>query len=334
MIELPSATEAQSLFESLPAEKQVFTLSPAYVAVDALREPDCRPLFFVWQEGADFWLHSLHRAKVPGQDFDDLQSAYGYGGPLSSSEDAGFLARAWAAYAGWCRDEGILVEFVRFHPLLENWRLYGGKLLDDRETVAIRLDDGDTLPGYEVRARTAVRKALKSGIEAVWLPAAENAAAFGNWYRAAMTTIGADESYFFRDDYFRALSALPGVRLLVCRSQDGEWLTAGLFLQQGKTLEYHLSGTSAKGRSFGATNLLLHAAAETGRSEGLTWLHLGGGTNSTPDNPLLFFKSGFSSRRFAFRIGYQVFQPDTYAAMKAARAARGEATGRILFYRF
>ncbi len=331
MIELPSALEAQALFDSLGGEQRLFTLSPAYALADGQRDSSLEPLFFVWQEEDHFWLHSTHRGKVAGTHWFDLQSPYGYGGPVANCDDPDFLARATSAYRNWCEEEAILAEFVRFHPLAENWRLYGGSVKDDRQTVAIALDQ-PPLPGYSVRARTAVRKAMNAGIHAHWLPAVNHAREFGAFYRQAMAAIHAEPSYHFGDAYFLALMALPGVRLLACRL-GGVWLAAGLFLESGDTLEYHLSAASEEGKKWSATHLLLHQAAQTGHESGRRWLYLGGGTDSRENNPLLFFKAGFSSRRFPFRIGYQVFQPAAYEEMKAARAAAGQSTNRVLFYR-
>lgn len=331
MIELPSADEAQALFQSLDAGQRLFTLSPAYALADGLRDTSLLPLFFVWREEEDFWLHSLHRGKVAGTAWYDLQSPYGYGGPLASCDDPDFLARATSAYRNWCEEEGILAEFVRFHPLAENWRFYGGTVKHDRQTVAIPLGQ-PPLAGYSVRARTAVRKAMNAGLHADWLPAVNHAREFGAFYRQAMAAIHAEPSYHFGDAYFLALMALPGVRLLACRLA-GQWLAAGLFLEGGDALEYHLSAANDEGKKWAATNLLLHDAAQTGHEEGRSWLYLGGGTDRREDNPLLFFKAGFSSRRFPFRIGHQVFQPAAYEEMKATRAAAGLATNRVLFYR-
>lgn len=331
MIELPDQARAQALFAELPPRLRLFTLSPAYCAADSRRDPALTPRWFAWTEGENFWLHAAHHGQVPNSPWHDLQSPYGYGGPVANCEDSDFLARAWTAWEEWCRNEGILAEFVRFHPMADNGRLYGGTVRDDRQTVAIPLTQ-PPLAGYSVRARTAVRKAIKAGIRARWLPAVEHAAEFGAFYRAGMAAIGADGSYLFGDDYFAALTGLPGAKLLVCE-KDGAWLAAGLFLSNGQVMEYHLSATSPEGKSLSATNLLLHEAAETAHAAGHTWLYLGGGTDGRADNPLLFFKAGFSGQGFTFRIGWHIFEPAAYEVLKARWQANHAPSARVLFYR-
>ena len=324
--------EAEALFEQLQPAQRLFSLSPGYAAVDAVRDSSLQQICMVYREGEVFWLHCAHRGSVLNTEFRDLQSPYGYGGPLASTNDTAFLARAWAAYSEWCKRAGIVAEFVRFHPLARNWHFYGGEVRDNRDTVAVPLRaDRSPLAGYQTRCRTAVRKATSAGVIPVWLDLAANISRFGDFYRTGMAFIGAEAFYSFSDDYFTALAALNGVRLLAC-CRDGEWLSAGIFLSGADCLEYHLSAASQCGRELGATNLLVHAAAERAREDGLTWLYLGGGTDSRNDNSLLFFKAGFSNSRSPFRIGFAIHDSETYARLKQYTSGRA-ASSNILFYR-
>lgn len=332
MIEALGLDEAQSLFVRLPAQNQLFTLSPNYVAADAIRDNGLKPLFLAYREGDIFWMHSVHRGLVAGTAWFDLQSSYGYGGPVTNSDDSAFLDRAWISYCRWCQTHDILAEFMRFHPLIGNWRYYGGSIMDDRMTVAIPLQQDDLMASYKTRVRTAVRKAQAAGVEAVWQPASAIYDIFPAIYREGMAEIGVDSFYLFGDDYFHALAANPDVFLLACVWQD-TWLSGGLFLRGGAVMEYHLSATTEKGRGMGATNLLLHTAALRAREQGLDWLFLGGGTDSREDNPLLFFKRGFSAQCFPYRIGYMIHQPEVYERLKTSHQQQLGTASRILFYR-
>src|SRR5581483_11881257 len=124
-----------------------------YVIADSKRS-DLLPRFFVYSSGGECFYHGVQMGRVVGTEFFDLQSAYGYGGPLSSSDATSFLEEAWRNYRTWCEANRVLAEFVRFHPLLENWRFYWGEVVSDRETVWIDLTRPDTLAEFAVRART------------------------------------------------------------------------------------------------------------------------------------------------------------------------------------
>lgn len=333
MIELLQTTDARRLFEQLPDRLRIATLSPEYVFADASRSTDLEPIFLSYRESESFWLQGLHRSHVPGAALFDLQSPYGYGGPLGSTDDRAFISRAWAAYTDWCREANVVAEFIRFHPVAANWRFYGGEVRDDRSTVGIAVEQGiDLLNSYTTRSRTAIRKAQASGIKPVWLPVSGQIERFGNFYRNAMTVRGADSFYMFDDRYLSELAKVPGIRLLVC-FLDEEWVSAGLFMFGATTFEYHLSATTVAGRKLGATNLLIHEAAALAQSEGREWLYLGGGTDRREDNSLFFFKSGFSEHRLPFRIGFAVHDPKAYDGLRKAHNDSHEDLSRILFYR-
>ncbi len=334
MITELSLTEAESWFAELPPQRQITTLSPAYVHADAARDETLATLFLGYREGDAFWLHGVHRGTVVmAPEFDDFQSPYGYGGPLCNYDAPAFLERAWANYQVWCHDHRILVEFVRLHPLAASWQPYFGEIRLDRSTIVVPLQVADLRANYEVRCRTAVRKAEQASLSVEIRPNEEITGCFASFYRDGMVAIGAEPYYLFDDAYFSALAQLPGVSLLVC-ARDGEWLAAGLFFAAGETLEYHLSATSALGRKLAATNLLLDAAAAMGRDRGLQQFYLGGGTDRRSDNPLLFFKAGFSSQRATFRFGFNIHQAQAYAALKDSyHQYVGNTSSRILFYR-
>ncbi|MFZ8281143.1 hypothetical protein ACO1KQ_14480, partial [Staphylococcus aureus] len=52
----------------------------------------------------------------------DIETVYGYTGPLANGAAPDFLERAWRGFAQWVRDQGVVSEFCRFHPLLETER--------------------------------------------------------------------------------------------------------------------------------------------------------------------------------------------------------------------
>ncbi|MES2256299.1 MAG: GNAT family N-acetyltransferase [Pseudomonadota bacterium] len=323
--------EARAWFEHLPRERQIATLSPDYVAIDAKRSSALHPVFIGYRADADIWLHGTHRSEPPNLSVIDQQSPYGYGGPVSNSNDRDFLTLAWAAYLKKCTDEGILADFVRLHPTAADWQPYGGTIVADRDTVLVDTR-GDFRTRYSVRCRTAVRKAEKAGLTVREEARSAIPARFADFYRNGMRAIGADVFYLFNDAYFAAIKNWDRAHLLVCE-KDGVWLSAGLFLFGGNVVEYHLSATTEDGRRLAATNLLLDRVAQLAQESGLSGLYLGGGTDKSPLNPLLFFKKGFSDQLLCFRIGFTALQKRAYEELKSQYERQGLPTSRMLFYR-
>jgi hypothetical protein len=332
---LATPVQALDLLRRLPARLQAPSLQSDYLLADAERGSGLTPRFFVHEDGGDSYYHAFHTEPVPDADFIDVQSAYGYGGPVASTCDPDFLRAAAAAWSAWCQENRVLVEFIRFHPLLENWRFFAGDAIDDRATVWIDLAAPDVMAQHTTRVRTAIRKAMKSGLRVEWWDATKFLGVFPVLYADTMSAIGAGSEYFFPPAYFERLlaNAANDAWMAVCRD-DRQILAGAIFLPGAEMVEYHLSAANGEGKSRGATNLILHEAALRGQQAGKRQLHLGGGSNAAPDNPLFFFKAGFSPQRARFHIGRQIHEPQAYAALKGEWDARhGTCSNRILFYR-
>lgn len=324
--------EAQALFDVLPAHRRWPTLSPAYVAADALRDGALVPVFLCAHVDGGWLMHAVHEAVVDEGPHRDWQSAYGYGGPVAHGLSAATLELAWREIDGDARDHRVVAEFVRFHPMEGNEVLYPGDSRRDRAVVCIDLSVPDLLASYSGRARTSIRKAERLGLTTAWESAEDARRRFPDFYRESMREIGATDFYMFGDDYFEALLALPGARVLSV-FQGEERLSMGLFLSGPAQMEYHLSGTTPAGRAVGATNLLLHGAADAGQRRGLQRLYLGGGVSAREDDPLLKFKSSFAPPDFGFCIGYRVHDRAAYDRLRVRHAALASKSNRVLFYR-
>jgi hypothetical protein len=330
-----SLQEAGHVFDRLPVRPLPATLHPLYVAADAARDPVLEPAFLCFESQGERWLHGVHITEVPGTRWRDASSPYGYGGPVATLQDAQFVAAAWRAYAEWMREARVVVEYVRFHPVLGNERFYGGSTSDNREVICMNLADAELGADYPVRLRQALAKARRSGLAYREDDFEPHARAFGAYHRAAMREMQADPFYVFEDLYFEKLAQSGRARLGWCVGPHGdEWLAAALFLDGPDVREYHLAAANDAGRRAGAASLLLHESALAARTLGLEHLYLGGGTDARADNPLLFFKSGFSRERLRYGTGWTVFDASGHDELKArfpeAWSAHPE---RPIFYR-
>jgi hypothetical protein len=320
-------------YESLPIQQRIATTSPYYVFADAQRDQQLQPCFVGYQEDGHIWLHGFHLSSVAEFDIVDCQAPYGYGCLNSNCSEEGFIQRAWSAYLALASTNGWLAEFTRLHPMDRMPQLFQSGQIDDRQTVAINTSrDIDIRSNYSTRCRTAVRKAIKNGVSSRVGTADEIRKIFPAFYREGMQQIGADTFYLFNDAYFEAFANWGKAELVICE-KDERWLSAGLFLSDGEIMEYHLSATSPAGRTLGATNLLLDSAAHIAQQENQKWLYLGGGTNNDKENPLYFFKKGFSEYEFSFKIGFVAFDVERYARLKQTFMQAGKLTNRFLFYR-
>ncbi len=326
-------SDAQAVFDSLPREFQYPTLNPSYVAIDCEDIESRVPLFWSTRVGDDTALISSEFGPAYAE-FNDVESQRGYGGPTGTIPfDSELWKDIWAQYEQDVRKKDGLANFVRFTPLLGNQRAFNGDTFLDRHTVAIDLgQDTELLKNFESRARTAVRKAIKNSVTAKWADGLEDWQAFINLYNQRMDELNASSQYRFSNKYFDQMAAWSNARLLLC-FQENELLAGSIFLTSPDYWDYHLSASNRTGMKLCATQWIIWNACVAAESEEVKALHLGGGTDNKEDNPLFFFKRGFSKKSTPFYFGKQILQIEEYEKLQRKFERDNYSTSRVLFYR-
>lgn len=247
----------------------------------------------------------------------DIETVYGYTGPLSNSGDTRFLSDAWGMFSEWCRDNSIIAEFVRFSPLLNNHAIASPhcKVSFDRQTVLVDLETSETAlwNHYSSAHRNMIRKALKNSLECHEVDPARAMNTFMDLYYQTMQKNSANRYYFFSEAYFGNLMALLGNRLKLFTTHQGDLVVAAsLVLAHDHTIHYHLSASRQGYQKFAPTDLLLHTISLWGMENGFRRFHLGGGRTAHEDDALLKFKSGASRARCRYYTGRTVHNPAAY----------------------
>jgi Acetyltransferase (GNAT) domain len=309
MIETTLLTLADA--ESWRARLDAWELGDVYFRPGYLRALAARsegePLLFAWSDGAARGVHVTLRRPLtalpfahPHGDRFDAVTPYGYAGPVLS--DPAAAPAFWAAWTEAARTQGIVAEFIRFHPLLANHTPLA-ETVDIRragQTVWMDLTDDPWQTAGKSRRRDATF-AKRRGVTVEPVGAA-GLAAFGEIYRATMQRLDAEAYYLFDDAYFAALADGLGCDLWLLRAQvDGRDAAYALCLRHGVFLHYHLSATAPDLADTRAINLVLLEAAAMARDAGLTHFHLGGGYRG--EDSLFAFKAHFSKNRAPFFVG-------------------------------
>ncbi|WP_169084603.1 GNAT family N-acetyltransferase [Paenibacillus sp. PL91] len=311
-----SAEQALLIFKKLPAEMQSFYFHPQYVINDALYKKDIQAVFFVQEKNENIYYHAFHLGKVPNTPYFDIQSPYGYGGPLCVGDEL-FKNECIENYKKWCIDQSVLIEFIRFHPLMKNEMNYYGQIFENRQTVYIDLTKENLLYEFSTRVRTAIKKAQNSNVTITFSKSKYYIQQFIDMYIALMNKKNALEDYFFNEEYFIHLLQNEAVFLANAENELGQVIGASLFFANGHIAEYHLSASIEEGRKKNVANLLLYEFAELVKKQDVQLLYLGGGTDRTNENPLLFFKRGFSKNEATFKIGKYEHNHVVYNEMKS-----------------
>lgn len=272
---------------------------------------------FLYEEGCHYvkFCALKHRiTKIVGLDLDeelyDLETPYGYGGPISNSSDGKFLQRAFAEYKEFCKQQKIVCEFIRFHPF--NSLADKATLFDmhfpERQVVIVDLEKTteERRKLYSKTTRNIIKKAEKNLlVETNDVKISD----FMGMYYQTMQKNTADEFFYFKEGYFKELMNLNGVSLLATKKGD-TYVSVGFFVCSKELAHYHLSANNQELSKENGNYLLLDAAFEHAKSHGCRYMMLGGGRTSSADDGLFKFKSKFSPLTMPFFIAGLDFLPE------------------------
>ena len=323
--------EALKYYSALPEKIKFPGAHPTYSLIDGSRDSQIAPTFFVYTAHEHTFYHSFHLRKIENLGVCDIESPYGYAGPLSSTTDETFINEANKAYYDWCVQRDILVEFIRFHPVIKNDVFYTGTKRAIRKTIEIDLSL-NLFESYASRGRYEIKRAERDGVIVYESNNAKHLDVFVQMYIETMQRVGADSYYFFPKYYFKKMFEWEKSTLIVSENSEHEIIAASFFLSDGEICEYHLSGAKKIVNSSGGVRSIINLSAKNAKINGATSLHLGGGTDSSPDDSLLFFKKSFSKKEQAFCIGTRIFQTDRYEDLKN-KLTNLLHPERIIFYR-
>ena len=273
---------------------------------------------------------------LDGEQYYDAITPYGYGGPvvLEATDREKLIAAYSDAYRAYCREQKIVDEFVRFHPLAENALDFGGlyETTYNRHTIAVDLTDEEySKTQFTPDCRNMIRKAAKKGVVIEVDEDCRRMADFVPLYFATMDKNHASDYYYFEADYYKQIQHMEGCKLILINAlADDKLIGSAMFMLGEENMHYHLSSTDRDYYSYAANNAILAAAIEYGREHGKKWLHLGGGASADEKDGLFRFKRNFGrleKNLKDFYMGKAVFLPDEYAQLCAIAKKQGVESG-------
>ncbi len=264
----------------------------------------------------DIALSPKLKDKLPLNTYFDFSTPYGYGGWLLEGELTQ-KQELFSEYEQFCVSNGIISEFVRFHPVLENAgsaeEFYDITPLGN--TVCLDISTEEIIwANISSKNRNIIRKAEKLGVEIFQSSSAEIYDRFIEIYNRTMDRDNAEKYYYFSKDFYDSIRLdLADNSQIFYAVQDGKIIAASIIFNDNNRLNYHLSGSLFEYRSFAPTNLLLYKAALWGCANGCKTFHLGGGVGSGEDGLFKFKKSFYRGDALPrFCIGKKIFIHEQY----------------------
>ena len=258
--------------------------------------------------------------KISEGEYFDFSTPYGYGGWIIEGKD---YSELFNAYENWLKNNGIICEFVRFHPMINNFEASSSyyEIIQLGEVVHMELSSPDLIWNNIIsKNRNMIRKAIKNGIKIYNGRFPEIYEKFRAIYNVTMDKDEADEYYYFGEDFYNSiLNDLPQNAQVFWAEKDRQIIAASIMLAANGRMNYHLSGSIREFSSFAPTNLLLYQAALWGCANGYNTLYLGGGVGSGEDSLFKFKRSFYKGDLNRFYIGKKVFDQEKYDKLLSLR---------------
>ena len=140
----------------------------------------------------------------------DFSTPYGYGGWIIEGEDVEGLFKA---YMSWIQKNGIISEFVRFHPMVKNHEkcetFY--EVIQLGGVVHMDLNSPEMIwNNITSKNRNMIRKAIKNDVKVYNGRFPELYETFRTIYNGTMDKDEAEEYYYFGEEFYKSvLEDLP-----------------------------------------------------------------------------------------------------------------------------
>lgn len=285
----------------------------------------------------DIALDERFAGKIDLNTYFDFVTPYGYGGWIFDGEiNKKSINSLNENYMEYCIANGIVSEFVRFHPQMGSEEVCASmyEIVTHAPVVILDLRDPETiwnnLSGFK---RNRIRKAIKNDVAILKGLDQSLLRQFREIYDETMSRNQARSYYFFNQGFYDSVLAdLKDNALIFYAVKDETVLAMDIMIMAGKRMNYHLGGSRLEYRSLEPSSLLMYSAALWGYEHGYESLMIGGGLGSEEDS-LLRFKQGFNRRsNFVFKTGRKIFDKDRYQELCVLRKQNGNHNANSTFF--
>jgi serine/alanine adding enzyme len=201
----------------------------------------------------------------------------------------------------YCREMGVITEFIRFHPLSESTGICAQilELHPGSELIYIDLRSGyeSAFHGYRKGHKSTIKKAAREGADYRFCTNSDmdGLAKAYQLYIETMLRKDAKSVYLHSFEHFKNMVRHLGDRIVLMQSlAGGEIASANIFLLGRKHMWFKYSGLDQHLRASGAHTFMLDRAIYWACEQGVDYFMLGGGMDV--GDSTYASKRGFSHR--------------------------------------
>ena len=253
---------------------------------------------------------------VPGTDWRDVTSVYGYAGWIYSQPE--FPSCVFDLLKEYMESQRVVSVFSRLHPLIPYSDYFEvGKVVSLNTTTGIdmNLSPEGQFAAYKESVRRSISKSRKSGLSVRCAENQDDLYAFIRVYYDAMNRLNASSVYFFSEAYFEKMwNSKEFSTFILLAELDGNIAGAAMFTVCNGIMQYHLGGVVDSYIHLSPLKILIDEARNIAVSHRCRFFHLGGGYGGQNDQ-LFIFKSRMTSVRYTFKTLQWIVNPDTYSLL-------------------
>lgn len=327
------------VLKSMPINMQDIYYTSEYYKMHEINCDAKSRLFYYEDNDGNIGIYPFMLNKIDGyaltHDYYDIETAYGYGGPITNCSKEKFFKEFEEAFVSYCQSNYIVAEFIRFHPLMNNERIFNSEIqvIHNRNTVYLDLPKGiERIWNEDIKSknRNVIRKAKKNGL---YVEISNDYEVFKSIYNKTMEKVNARDYYYFDDRYYESIKENNNCVLLNVKKKD-KVIAAAIFMGYGEYFHYHLAGSLKEELTLSPNNLLLWEAINYAFNKGYKKMHFGGGLTDSLDDNLFKFKSSFSKEYTDFYIGKRIHNKEIYKYLiNSWEKATGKKASLLLQYR-
>ncbi|UJF15393.1 GNAT family N-acetyltransferase [Jeotgalibaca sp. MA1X17-3] len=273
--------------------------------------------------------------KIKGQEYYDITTAYGYGGPvvLETTNVTQLLKEYFEAFHQYCIQEQIISEFVRFH-LFDNeeiWKQFNGEVQLIGPHIVRDLKKNKE-EDFHKSILQSVRRAERLEVEIVFDPTGKYLDEFLEVYTATMDWHDAKGFYYFDKSFFEQIhETMDGHYLYVHARLGGKIIGTRLILFGDQYAYYFLGGALREYSTYKAASYLDYEIINYLKQAGKEYYIFGGGYRG--EDSLYQYKTKFSQQgQVPFYIGKKTHLPEVYKQLTDMRSQQGNYEPDSLFY--
>ncbi|WP_051251596.1 GNAT family N-acetyltransferase [Psychrilyobacter atlanticus] len=314
IIDINNKKEWQNKYLQLDIEQRDIQYKLEYLEIFSKHE-NSEPLLFFYENNDGFVYYPFLKRKIFETEYYDITSQYGYGGPLYKvkGNKTNLLSEFRKKFNIYCDENNIISEFIRFHPMIKNYKGldFDMECINISEVIYVDLtkSEEEILKNYKYNNRKSINKAIRAEVETFIDDDIEK---FNSIYVETMERNQALKYYNFGKDFFEFFKTqLKNNSFYYFAKNKFEIISTELVLLSSEYGHSYLGGTDSNYFNLCPNNLLKHGIIKELKRRGVKYFILGGGYKK--NDGIFKYKKSFNEEGVLdFYIGKKIHDIKVY----------------------